>query len=63
MIAILAIPVQDCPQLDPEIFHIVIYLSNVSNPRALAEILGKAERDLVVRRHPDPYINEQLQPC
>jgi len=24
MIAILAIPVQDCPQLDPQFFHIVI---------------------------------------
>jgi len=63
MIAILAILAQDCPQLDPKIFHTFIYLSNVSNPRALAEILGKAERDLVTRRHPDPYISEQLQAC
>ncbi|KAJ3569094.1 hypothetical protein NP233_g5281 [Leucocoprinus birnbaumii] len=29
---------------------------DVSDPRALAEILEKAERELVRRRHPDPYI-------
>lgn len=29
---------------------------DVTNPRALAEILQKAEEYLAERRHPDPYI-------
>ena len=29
---------------------------HVTNPRALAEILQKAEEDLAEKRHPDPYI-------
>jgi len=29
---------------------------NVTNPRALAEILQKAEEHLAENRHPDPYI-------
>lgn len=32
--------------------------SDVTDPRALAEILERAERDLVARRHPDPYIGQ-----
>ena len=31
---------------------------NVSDPRALAAILEKAEAELAARRHPDPYIRE-----
>ncbi|KAF9450650.1 NDUFB9, NADH-ubiquinone oxidoreductase [Macrolepiota fuliginosa MF-IS2] len=29
---------------------------DVTDPRTLAQILEKAERDLVAKRHPDPYI-------
>ncbi|KAG6373841.1 NDUFB9, NADH-ubiquinone oxidoreductase [Boletus reticuloceps] len=29
---------------------------DVHNPRALAEILQKAEADLAAKQHPDPYI-------
>ena len=29
---------------------------NVSDPRALAAILEKAEADLAAKKHPDPYI-------
>ncbi|KAG6832182.1 hypothetical protein H0H92_004914 [Tricholoma furcatifolium] len=31
---------------------------NVHDPRALAEILAKAEADLADKKHPDPYICE-----
>lgn len=30
-------------------------ISNVHDPRALTEILEKAEADLAARAHPDPY--------
>jgi hypothetical protein len=29
---------------------------NINDPRALASIFEKAEADLAVKRHPDPYI-------
>ena len=32
--------------------------SDVHDPRALAEILQKAEVDLAAKQHPDPYIRE-----
>lgn len=36
--------------------------SNVHDPRALAEILQKAEANLAAKQHPDPYIGELLPP-
>lgn len=34
------------------------FSSDVHDPRALAEILQKAEADLAAKQHPDPYIRE-----
>lgn len=50
-----------CREFEPPSVRTILMMhicSDVTDPRALAEILERAERDLVARRHPDPYIGQ-----